>query len=307
VRLAIGTIVSSGFRVDTDFLYGRPDYPVEGFFGLWSHIESGAINQHLPEHLKITGVESILSRKFPTQVARNEICKAVLDKGHDYLLFLDCDMVHPQDMLQKLLLHEKPVITARYHLKKAPFAAIAYVKHKTEIGPHRYASIHFGKGCFEIERAGAGALLIRRDVLQGIYDMQTARMDDLQKFSSVPDWFRKGYFPREKTVQWFKYQYGPEPNSDETVSEDFWFFQQAREAGFSCWCDWDVVVPHIGQMAIDDSFNRPFLHTQMSEYENPDARDMVLNNTIVRGYKDGMILDDGKAHIPEYQLTPGER
>lgn len=305
MKFAIGMIVSSGFRVDTDFLYGRPDHPPEGFLALWSHIESGAINQHLPDELKITGVESILSRKFPTQVARNEICRNVLQKDHDYLLFLDCDMVHPIDMVQRLLLQQKPVVTARYHTKKAPFAAIAYVKHRTEAGPHRYASVHFGQGCFEIERAGAGALLIRRDVLQAIHDRHMARLAEIETLN-IPDWAR-AYLPREQTVQWFRYQYGPEVNGDETVSEDFWFFQQAREAGFSCWCDWEIVCPHIGPQAIDDSWNRPFLHTQISEYENPDVRDVVLNNTIVRGFKDGMILDDGKAHIPEYQLTPGER
>lgn len=308
MRIAIGTIVSSGFRPDTDFLYGRAGYPSEGFFSIWSHIESGAINQHLPDDLKITGVESILSRKFPTQVARNEICKSVLEKGHDYLLFLDVDMVHPVDMLQRLLLHRKPVVTARYHLKKAPFGAIAYVKHKTETGPHRYATIHFGKGCFEIERGGAGALLIRRDVLQTIYDRQLLRLREFHGGLSgrFPDW-AKAYLPRMESVQWFRYQFGPEDNADETVSEDFWFFKEAREAGFSCWCDWDIVCPHIGPQAIDDSWNQPFLHTQMSEYENPEVRDMVLTNTIVRGYKDGMILDEGKAHIPEYELTPGER
>lgn len=305
MKIAIGTIVSSGYRVDTDFLYGRADHLGEGFLATWSHIESGGINAFLPDDLKVTSVESIISRKFPTQVARNEVCRHVLERGHDYLLFLDCDMVHPVDMLQKLLLHRKPVITARYHLKKAPFGAIAYVKHKTEVGPHRYSTIHFGQGCFEIERAGAGALLIRRDVLQAIHDRQVSRQAGLDK-SAFPEW-AGAYLPREKSVQWFKYQYGPEENADETVSEDFWFFQQAREAGFSCWCDWDVVCPHLGLQAIDDSWNKPFLRTQISEYENPKMRDLVLNNTIVRGYKDGMVLDDGAAHIPEYELTPGER
>ncbi len=289
MRVAVGLIVSSGYRAETDFLFGRAEPPKvgdgvalqEGLYALMQRVQTGAANQALPLDRQIAGFRMVLSRKFPTDVARNEICAAVLAGDEDYLLFLDADMVHPSDLMERLLLADKPVITARYHLKKAPFAAIAYVKHRTQTGPHRYASIHFGRGVFEIERGGAGALLIRRDVLQDIYS-------------------RIGH-------NWFRYQRIAEDPKDFTVSEDFWFYQQAREAGHSCWIDWDCVVPHIGQMPIDDSWNTPFLHTQISEYENPDVRDMVLNNTIVRNYPDGLILGDGVATVPEYQITPGER
>lgn len=281
MRIALGVLISSGYRADTDFLFGRPDHAREGLFALSAHIQTGEANLALPDDKKISGCRTILSRKFPTDVARNEVCAEVLKGDEDYLLFLDADMAHPEDLFERLVAHDKPVITARYHLKKAPFAAIAYVKHRTQTGPHRYASIHFAQGCVEIERGGAGALLIRRDVLQAIYD-------------------RQGH-------NWFRYQRGPEPPHDYTVSEDFWFYQQAREAGFSCWCDWDLEVPHIGPMAIDSSWNKPFLHTQVSEYTNPETRDFVLGNTIVLGYPDGMILGDGDAHIPPYAYTPGER
>jgi hypothetical protein len=205
----------------------------------------------------------------------------VMDGDEDWLLFLDCDMVHPSTMLETLLLAQKPVITARYHLKKPPFAAVAYVKHRTLTGPHRYASVHFGQGVFEIERAGAGALLIRRDVLQAIQD-------------------RIG-------PNWFRYQRGPEEPHDFSVSEDFWFFQQAREAGFKCFVDWDCECIHLAQMPVDSSWNGPFLHKQISEYADPAARQQVIDNTIVCGYPDGMYLGDNEAHVAPYVVTEGER
>jgi|SRR5690348_604352 len=284
MRLALGLIVSSGFRCDTDFLFGRPDCPNEGLYALATRLNSGIANRALPADRQLSGIRLIVSRKFPTDVARNEICAAVLAGDEDYLLFLDCDMVHPADLAERLLLADKPVITARYHLKKAPFSAIAYVKHRTQDGPHRYATIHFGNGVIEIERGGAGALLIRRDVLKAIQQ-------------------RQGH-------NWFRYQRGPEPPHDFTVSEDFWFYQQAREVGFKCYCDWDCECQHIGPLAIDSSFNRPFLHHQISEYEKPETRELVLNNTIVCGYPEGMILgEDGQEQfrIPEYEVTAGER
>jgi hypothetical protein len=210
-----------------------------------------------------------------------------------------------------LLIHDKPVITARYHLKKPPFAAIAYVKHRTQDGPHRYASIHFGQGVFEIERFGAGALLIRRDVLEAINARQRAMWANwLQSPGDVPT-FVKSFLPARPTTQWFRYQHDV-PKEDERIdmqiSEDFWFGQQAREAGFKCWIDWEIDVPHVGAMAIDSSWNAPFLNKQIGEYENPDLRDLVLGNTIVRGYPEGMILGEAPGYqIPEYQITPGER
>lgn len=310
MKIALGIIASAGYRPETDFLFGRAaDAPAEGLFALAAHIQTGAINADLPEDLQITDCRTILSRKFPTDVARNEICAGALAYDADYLLFLDADMVHPVSMVAALLTQRKPVITARYHIKKAPFASVAYVKHRTQMGPHRYASVHFGQGTFEIERAGAGALLIRRDVLQAIKDRQATRWQRAIAATAALSDDAKNLLdiPAEPICQWFRYQRGPEAPHDMTVSEDFWFFQQAREAGFSCWVDWEIDVPHIGPMAIDASWNRPFLHTQVSEYENPEAREMVLNNTIVCGYPDGMVLGDHDAHVPPYQVTPGER
>lgn len=317
MKLAIGVIVSSGFRADTEFLFGRSAEPgetraPEGLMALAAHVQTGAINQELPEDLRISDVRMILSRKFPTDVARNEICAAALAYGADYLLFLDADMVHPASLTAALLQHRKPVITARYHLKKAPFSAVAYVKHRTDTGPHCYSSVHFGRGVCEIERAGAGALLIRGDVLKAIQDRQAARWARVLAATAGLDADTKNLLdvPAVPVCQWFRYQRGPKDPHDMTVSEDFWFFQQAREAGFACYVDWDIDIPHLGLMAIDGSFNRPFLHTQMAEYENPAKRDDVLSKTVVLGYADGMQLgeaDDPAGRIPAYVVTAGER
>ncbi len=282
MRIALGLIVSSGYRCETDFLFGRPDCPNEGLYALKDRLTSGMANRSLPEDLKITGVRLIVSRKFPTDVARNEICAEVLRGDEDALLFLDADNVHPATLPEQLIAARKPVITARYHLKKPPFNVIAYVKHRTQEGPHRYAAIHFGKGVFEIERAGAGALLIQRNVLQAIKD-------------------RIGH-------NWFRYQRADDAANDYTVSEDFWFYQQAREAGFSCWLDWECECPHLGTMPIDGSWNGPFLHKHIGDYDDPALRDTVLNNTIIRGYPEGLYLGDNEEHhVPEYQVTAGER
>lgn len=309
MRIAIGVILSGGYAAPSEFYWGRstPKAP-EGLVALMQRIQTGAANTALPARCQITGMRLIKSSQFPTDVARNEVCRGVLETGEDYLLFLDADMVHPADLLERLLLADVPVITGRYHQKKAPFAAVAYVKHPTEAGPHRYITVHFGKGVFEIERGGAGALLIRREVLEAIRDRQVAQWRAFLASSArttLPAWVQT-YLPVDPIVQWFRYQQGPKEPRDLSVSEDFWFFQQAREAGFSCWCDWDLECQHLAQMPVDQSWNTPFLHTQVSEYQNPNLRDVVVKNTVVRGYRDGMFLGED-AHVPEYVVTAGER
>lgn len=311
MKLGIGVIVSAGFRADTEFLFGRPEpAEPEGLMALAAAVQTGLVNRDLPDDLRITDCQTILSRKFPTDVARNEIVAGALASGCDYLLFLDADMVHPVSMLARLMLARKPVITARYHLKKAPFNAVAYVKHRTDVGRHCYSSVHFGRGVFEIERAGAGALLIRADVLKAIQARQESRWRvAITEAEDLSDSTRNLLdIPVTPVCQWFRYQRGPKAPHDMTVSEDFWFFQQARESGFSCWVDWDLDVPHIGPMAIDGSFNTPFLNTQMAEYENPENRDAVIGKTVVMGYPDGMQLGDDPANrVPAYVVTAGER
>ena len=78
MRIALGLIVSAGFRAETDFFFGRPDVAAEGFYSLVTRVQTGEANRQLPADQQITGLRTILSRKFPTDVARNEICAAVM-------------------------------------------------------------------------------------------------------------------------------------------------------------------------------------------------------------------------------------
>jgi hypothetical protein len=314
MRIAIGVILTNGYAPPHTFYWGRDTAETpEGLVALLQRIQSGAINAVLPADQQIHGVRVIKSAKFPTDVARNEICRGVLTGDEEYLLFLDADMIHPADLLDKLLAADKDVITARYHVKKAPFAAVAYVKHRTKPGSHRYASVHFGRGVFEIERGGGGALLIHRDVLQAIHDDQLAKWQAFlasDEYRALPAW-TKDYLPELPIIQWFRYQQEPKAPFDLGVSEDFWFWQQARETGFKGFCDWDIDVPHVGEMNIDGTYRDPFLNQQVGAYTNPAHRQMVLDNTIVCGFRDGLFLgaqgDPDAINIPAYQVTAGER
>jgi hypothetical protein len=280
VKLAIGLCLSPNYAPPAEFWMGAPESPsAEGAVALVQRLASGRANAVLAD--KLTGYRIVTSRQFPTDVARNEICKSVLDGDEDYLLFLDCDMTHPADLFERLVAHQKPVITARYHGKKDPWNPILYVKHRVLDGPHAYTPVHFGRGVFEIERCGAGALLIRRDVLDAIY--------------------------RAHGHNWFRYQRKPEPPYDYGVSEDFWFCKVARELGYSVWADWDTVCGHIGfhcerGQAFDVSLNR---QTEAAMAAGGDTWETFAAHAVVAGAPK-MVFPNGE-EIGAYIITEGER
>lgn len=202
MKLAIGVIVA-GFPmkvVPVDFW--------KSYERLAARLRSGST--------AVTYYERFVSDAFPTDVARNQICRYTLAKDFDALLFLDADHVFEPDLFERLASHGKEIITARYHVKRPPFHANAFVKHPSA-APGFFKTVHYGKGCFEIDRGGAGALLVTRRVLEAIGE------------------------------DWFRYQRNPNPAEppDFSVSEDFWFYQRAQECGFSCWVDWETEARHL--------------------------------------------------------------
>lgn len=275
MNVVLGVLLSHGFPAPVEFW--------DSYEALMHVVRSGAVNAGVPEDRQITSVRRIKSTAFPPDVARNEIVRSWLDQGsEEYLLFLDADMTFPANVVRQLVDHGQPVVTGRYHMRKIPYHAVAYVKHRTQEGPHCYAPVHWGRGLVEIERGGAGCLLIRRDVAEAI----RARIGD----------------------NWFRYQRGPVPPHDFSVSEDFWFYQQAREAGFNCYLDWDCECEHLQLMGINRSWNEAYLDAQVRELPtlSPEQRAAVVGSFVVCGYPDGLTLPTGD-HITPYTVTAGER
>lgn len=274
VKLAIGLILSHGFPAPTAFWHS--------FQVMQERLRGGEANKHLAPHQQITSLSVLQQTSFPVDYARNEVVRDFLKQDHTHLFFADCDHLFPADCIDRLLAHDRPVISARYHMRREPYHAVAYVKHRFLDGPHCYAPVHFGQGVFPIERGGAGALLIRRDVLERIRD-------------------REG-------ENWFRYQRGPNPPHDMSVSEDFWFFRCAREAGFACALDWDVEVGHLQEFAINRSWNQSYLDAQVRALANltPEQRQAVLDGFVVCGIPEGLRLASGDV-VPPYRYSEGER
>lgn len=223
MKVAVGLIFSHGFPVPTPFL--------KGLFDWYGAVLSGAGNRLLPPERAITDARLIYSEDFPIDAARNDVCRVFLDESDasfEYLVFLDADMRHPAHTIHRLVSHGLPIVTGRYQMRKPPFHTVAM--RKTGAGAHDYKSVSEQSGLVPIDAGGAGVLAIRRDVLEAM----------------------RGPLKGE----WFAYQLGP--NGLRSISEDMWFYEQAKAAGFQAMADLDLACTHVASFEVGPQWHTPF-------------------------------------------------
>lgn len=235
MKVHVCVILANGFPPTTPFF--------ESFALLQQYVLQGLGNDLLPVGRKIGAMRLTVEKNFPIDWARNHACGLFLDHDDsDYLLFLDADMTHPPDLAHRLVRHDVDVVTGRYVMRKPPFFTVAMRKVGAEATEYQAiekleASVH---GLLKVDAAGAGALLISRRCLEAI----RARVGD----------------------DWFRYQDGPE--GKRSRSEDMWFYEQARAAGFQPWLDADLRCGHQAVFTVDDRNHAPYA----DEYKQALAR-----------------------------------
>ena len=116
----------------------------------------------------------------------NIIREKVLEERYDYLLILDQDVVPPKDVIEKLLAHEKDVVSALFfgpheinnEIKVMPFAWVF----SKEIGDWNHTGYLLESEIWEpkllqIAFAGMGCILIKREVLEKVSFRYSKEMD----------------------------------------------------------------------------------------------------------------------------------
>ena len=146
--------------------------------------------------------------------ARDMIMLEALKMDAD-LVFIDSDIEFSLEAFQRLLSHKKPIVSGLYYGRNFPSKPIAYKKvrpktffrknpiaeHITEIEPF-----------MEVEGAGLGFCLIRKEVLRAVY--------------------REGY----NAFQPIK-----------GLGEDFSFFYRCRKKGYKIYLDTTLELKHRGR------------------------------------------------------------
>jgi hypothetical protein len=134
--------------------------------------------------------------------SRNKAVQRMLEfPGHRWLLFVDDDMLFEDDAVMRLLRHDRPVVSGLTFARRAPYVPCVY-----PITAEQMAS----GDLVEVEEAGTGFLLIRREVLEAI----------------PAPWFEAG---RIETGE---------------LREDKHFCQKVRAAGFPIAVDTSLRIGH---------------------------------------------------------------
>lgn len=154
----------------------------------------------------------------PHSRARNLMVEQFLATKHDYLLMIDSDTIPPTDALDHIeLIHSQPkILTGITHIQRAE-GPRANVYIKPEDVEHPLELKDLPKSRFTVAGCGASFLCVHRSV-----------------FETIPK-------------PWFK---SIEFDNGNICSEDLYFCQQAKEAGFEIVCDPEIVCGHAKTVVI---------------------------------------------------------
>lgn len=185
-----------------------------GSMSLHTAMDTTLMALYFQDH-KIPGVKS-QKLTFHTSVGsmlcqnRHSTTRAALKAGATHLLYLDCDMLFPRNLIHKFLLAEKDVIGANCTTRTEPVLPIAHRDWKRIYSNGK-------EGLEQVELVGLAVMMVRREVYSRI----------------SPPLF---------DMVWI-------PEKDHYTGEDAYFLAKVQDAGYEVFIDHDVSlkVKHIGE------------------------------------------------------------
>jgi hypothetical protein len=155
---------------------------------------------------------------------RDDVVNVALGGDYSHILFLDADMLWPNDVLDKMLAHHaRGIVGGLYHLKKWPYWPVAMKDAKW--------NAHDQVFDYAYDKEATGSEMLRPEQILGM------------GCTLIPtEVFRRFERP------WFKYQ--DSSSGFSTITEDMWFCQQAAKVGCPIWLDPAIECGHVSQEVI---------------------------------------------------------
>lgn len=194
----------------------------------WPYVPSMFLNswtRMIGETVGKYEVELLVSNSSMIETMRELIADMFIERGTDYIVWLDADQVYPGETLVKLVGHLEngyEVVGGVTPFKNDGEPMVWSEDEPTGLW-RRERMFLTGRGMVQVEAMGFGGVAIRRDVFERV---------------------GKPYFKRlaNKT-------------GERLLGEDLSFFKRCKEAGIKVWCDTDLIFQHVVSYAV--SINDP--------------------------------------------------
>jgi len=171
-------------------------------------------------------------------LARGEHAVNFINGDYDAILQIDLDMDHPPNLLEQLRTsmeeNDLDMVTAHYFRRQIPPYSVCSLPSADGEWPYPPLWDVPDKGVIELANTGMGCVLIKREVVQAVWDT-------LPKGDNP-------FYPRAM----------PEKSGDHRRwGSDFAFFTMARDLGYRLWLDASVESKHGAVVWIDKAlYNR---------------------------------------------------
>lgn len=166
-------------------------------------------------------------------MARNSLVNEFLKTDCTELLFIDSDVVvEAHDVMRLLAQSGGKDIAAGLYPRRATDKFFFLDIPRDDDG-----NMIFEGSMLKVNRVGTGFMLIKRHVFETL-------------IAQHPEW---EYVTKGEETAFAVFDQGV--HEGKYVGEDYLFCDRARKAGFECWVDVEISLPHVGQ----EEFTRDFL------------------------------------------------
>lgn len=172
--------------------------------------------QSLAELRKPPMTETRFVRRATLDQMRNELAEMAVQGDFTHLFMLDVDMIYPQNSLMELLRNDVDIVCGIACRRTPPHVPV--VAQPTGEPYVFRVEVPEKRGLIECGAVGGGGTLIKTDVFRGL---------------------KPPYFSFDVHMP-----------DGKPVSEDFYFCQKARDAGYHVFCRTDINYPHLLTVAI---------------------------------------------------------
>ncbi len=145
--------------------------------------------------------------------SRTWLVQEAIKRGATHLLFVDSDMMFPEDTIPRLLAHDKEIVAAEYNKREFPLTLVSKPLEERKENE-----------LYKASHAGTGLMLIKLSIFE--------------KLGKPSEDHPRGN-------PWFSF--GRDSQGALVMGEDVWFCNVARDAGFDTWIDPTIKVGHVGE------------------------------------------------------------